>query len=157
MNQTHPERGRLPLRLAGAERPDGSPTRRNFRRDGILLLILTFGIYSWFRGVEPNPPGLEGMIFLHFLDLDRAWAWQIPLRNGICSIGFIMNRADYRKAGMDTEDFVDSLIQRNRTFHHFMRNARRIRPWTLVKIWTSSRGPSSLSSCPVISSLVPAE
>ena len=30
-----------------------------------------FGIYSWFRGVEPNPPGYEGFLFLHFLGLDR--------------------------------------------------------------------------------------
>jgi FADH2 O2-dependent halogenase len=88
-----------------------------------------FGVFSWFKGVEPNPPGMEGMIFLHFLGLERAWGWQIPLRNSICSIGFVTDKADYRKAGMDTEDFVASLINRNPTFRHFMRNAERIRPW----------------------------
>jgi hypothetical protein len=40
-----------------------------------------FGIYSWFKGVEPNPPGYEGFLFLHFLGLERCWAWQIPMRN----------------------------------------------------------------------------
>jgi FADH2 O2-dependent halogenase len=30
---------------------------------------------------------------------------------------------------MDTEEFVDSLIQRNANFRHFLRNAVRIRPW----------------------------
>ena len=46
-----------------------------------------FGIYSWFKGVKPNPPGYEGFLFLHFLGLERAWAWQIPLRNGVCVRG----------------------------------------------------------------------
>src|SRR5205823_282411 len=46
-----------------------------------------FGIYSWFRGVEPNPEGYEGFLFLHFLGLERAWAWQIPMRYGVCSVG----------------------------------------------------------------------
>jgi FADH2 O2-dependent halogenase len=88
-----------------------------------------FGLFSWYRGVEPNPPGTEGMIFLHFLGLERAWAWQIPLRSGICSVGFVTDKADFKKTGMDTDDYAGSLIKRNRTLRHNMRNAQRIRPW----------------------------
>jgi len=88
-----------------------------------------FGIYSWFKGVEPNPPGTEGMLFLHFLAMERAWAWQIPLRNGVWSIGIVTDKADFKKAGMDTEGFVTSLIQRNKSFQFYLRNAVRIRPW----------------------------
>ena len=60
-------------------------------------LFNQFAIYSWFEGVEPNPPGTEGMLFLHFLCMERAWAWQIPLRNGLTCLNSpgTINR-DYR-------------------------------------------------------------
>src|SRR5262245_29827793 len=69
------------------------------------------------------------MLFLHFLAMERAWAWQIPLRNGIWSIGIVTDKADFKKSGMDTEHFVMSLVQRSKSFQHYMRNAVRIRPW----------------------------
>lgn len=88
-----------------------------------------FGIYSWFRGVEPNPPGYEGFLFLHFLGLERAWAWQIPMRDGVCSVGVVTDKADFTKSGRSHEEFFDSLIERNRSLKHTMRNAERIRQW----------------------------
>lgn len=90
-----------------------------------------FGIYSWFKGVEPNPPGYEGFLFLHFLGLERAWAWQIPLRNGICSVGVVTDKADFKASGRNHEEFFESLVRRSRTFSHNLRGAERIRPWWL--------------------------
>ena len=90
-----------------------------------------FGIYSWFRGVEPNPSGYEGFLFLHFLGLERAWAWQIPMRNGVCSVGVVTDKADFEASGRTREDFFESLLGRNRNLAHNMRNAERIRPWWL--------------------------
>ncbi|MGH2699631.1 MAG: NAD(P)/FAD-dependent oxidoreductase [Actinomycetota bacterium] len=92
-------------------------------------LFNQFGIYSWFKGVEPNPPGYEGFLFLHFLGLERAWAWQIPMRNGVCSVGVVTDKADFKKSGRSHEEFFESLIERNRSLRHFMRNAERVRPW----------------------------
>ena len=88
-----------------------------------------FGIYSWFKGIEPTPADTEGMLFLHFLAMERAWAWQIPLRNGVWSIGIVTDKADFKKSGMDTEQFVMSLVERSNSFKYYMRNAVRIRPW----------------------------
>jgi len=88
-----------------------------------------FGIYSWFKGVEPNPPGYEGFLFLHFLGLERCWAWQIPMRNGICSVGVVTDKADFKKSGRTEEEFFDSLVRHSRPMSHNMRNAERIRPW----------------------------
>jgi 1H-pyrrole-2-carbonyl-[peptidyl-carrier protein] chlorinase len=88
-----------------------------------------FGIYSWFRGVEPNPPGFEGFLFLHFLGLERCWAWQIPMRDGVCSVGVVTDKADFQKSGRSHEAFFESLVRRNRSLEHNMRNAERIRPW----------------------------
>lgn len=88
-----------------------------------------FCIFSWFTGVQPNPPGYEGMLFLHFLDLERSWAWQIPMRNGITSVGVVTDKRDFQKSGRTGEEFFESLVGLNRSLEHYMRHAERIRPW----------------------------
>jgi FADH2 O2-dependent halogenase len=88
-----------------------------------------FAIYSWFRGVEPNPPGFDGFLFLHFLDLERSWAWQIPMRNGVTSVGVVTDKKDFQKSGKSGEEFFESLMKKNRSLTHIMRHAERIRPW----------------------------
>jgi flavin-dependent dehydrogenase len=88
-----------------------------------------YSIWSWFRNVAPHPPGHEGMVFFHFLGLERAWAWHIPLRNGVSSIGVVTDKTDFQKSGKSPDEFFDSLVARNRTFVHVMRGAERIRPW----------------------------
>jgi 1H-pyrrole-2-carbonyl-[peptidyl-carrier protein] chlorinase len=88
-----------------------------------------FCIYSWFKNVEPNPPGYEGMLFLHFLDLERCWAWAIPLRNGVTSVGVVTDKQDFQKSGRSHEDFFNSLIGLNRNLKWSMRDAERVRPW----------------------------
>src|SRR5262249_14880292 len=90
-----------------------------------------FGIYSWFKGVEPNPPEYEGFLFLHFLGLERAWAWQIPLRNGVFSVGVVTDKNDFKASGQNHDAFFESLVGRSRTFSHNLRGAERIRPWYL--------------------------
>jgi 1H-pyrrole-2-carbonyl-[peptidyl-carrier protein] chlorinase len=88
-----------------------------------------FSIYSWFRDVEPSPPGFEGFLFLHFLGLQRAWAWQIPLRWGTWSVGVVTERSDFTASGRPREEFFSALVSRNRNLTHRMRRARRVRPW----------------------------
>jgi FADH2 O2-dependent halogenase len=88
-------------------------------------------MYSWFKGVAPNPPGYEGFLFLHFLGLERAWAWQIPLRDGICSIGVVTHRSDFKRAEQNPDEFFASLVQRSVSFAHVMQGAERVRPWWL--------------------------
>jgi 1H-pyrrole-2-carbonyl-[peptidyl-carrier protein] chlorinase len=88
-----------------------------------------FGIYSWFRHVEPNPPDYDGFLVLHFLGLERCWAWQIPLRDCVWSVGVVTDKQDFQKSGRTNEEFFQSLVSRNRSFSYNMRNAHRIRPW----------------------------
>jgi FADH2 O2-dependent halogenase len=88
-----------------------------------------YAIYSWFRDVEPSPPEYEGFLFLHFVGLERAWGWQIPLRDGFWSVGVVTEKSDFQKTGKSHEEFFDSLVQRNRAFKHAMRNAVQVRPW----------------------------
>lgn len=87
------------------------------------------GMFSWFKGVDGGPAGTEGMLWLHFLGLEKGWAWQIPLRNGIWSIGIVTDKADFKKGSVSHDEFFADMLSRNRTFEYYMRNAQRIRPW----------------------------
>lgn len=95
-----------------------------------------YGIYSWFRGVAPAPEGFEGYLFLHFLGLERAWAWQIPLKNGVWSIGVVTEKADFQKSGRSHEEFFDDLMGRNRALGDAMEHAERVRPWYIEADYT---------------------
>ena len=88
-----------------------------------------FSLYAWFRGVAAPPPGYEGFLFLHFMGLEKGWAWEIPLRNGVWSVGVVAERDDFQGAGREQEAFFQGLVERNRNLRHRMRVARRIRPW----------------------------
>jgi FADH2 O2-dependent halogenase len=90
-----------------------------------------YAIYSWFRGVGEPPPDVRDFLFLHFLGLPRAWAWQIPMRGGITSVGVVTDKADFQASGRGHEEFFADLVPRNRTLDLAMRDAGRIRPWQI--------------------------
>lgn len=130
------------VRAVRAERQEDFPARIVVDASGRRCLLASqlglkkkdaafnqFAIYSWFAGVEPNPPGTTGMLFLHFLGLDRAWAWQIPLRDRLCSVGIVTEKSDWKNAGTSREEFVAELVARNLNLAHNLRNARRVQPW----------------------------
>jgi flavin-dependent dehydrogenase len=88
-----------------------------------------FCMYSWFRGVEAPPDKYLGYTLFYFLGLNKSWAWNIPLRNGITSMGVVVDKRDFQVSGRSEEDFFYSLVRRSRGFTHVMRKAERIRPW----------------------------
>jgi FADH2 O2-dependent halogenase len=90
-----------------------------------------FCIWSWFSGVGDPPPGHEGMVIFHFLGLERAWAWQIPIRDGATSVGIVTDKVDFTKSGRSHEEFFESLVARNKTFKHAMAGAERTRDWVI--------------------------
>ena len=95
-----------------------------------------FGIYSWFRGVEPPPAGFEGYLFLHFLGLERAWAWQIPMKDGVWSIGVVTEKGDFQKSGRTHVEFFEDLARNNRALWDAMEHAERVRPWYIEADYT---------------------
>ncbi|MBI4260520.1 MAG: tryptophan 7-halogenase [Actinobacteria bacterium] len=90
-----------------------------------------YSLFAWFEGLEPPPPGYEGYLFLHFLDLEQAWAWQIPLRNGVCSVGVVTDKSHFLENGQGMDEFFWGLVGMNRTLAHWMRGARQTRPWSV--------------------------
>jgi 1H-pyrrole-2-carbonyl-[peptidyl-carrier protein] chlorinase len=90
-----------------------------------------FSMWSWFRGLKERPPEHVGYVVFHFLDLERAWAWDIPMRNGVTSVGVVTDKADFNPSGRSHEEFFADLAGRNLTFRQVMSDARRIRPWVI--------------------------
>jgi FADH2 O2-dependent halogenase len=88
-----------------------------------------FAIYSWFSGVKELPKRLEGFTVFYFLGLEKGWSWHIPLRNGICSVGTVVDKSDFQKSGRSEGEFFRRLISRSRNFSDAMKDAEQIRPF----------------------------
>jgi flavin-dependent dehydrogenase len=88
-----------------------------------------FAVSSWFQGVKQPPERLSGFTLFYFLGLPKGWAWQIPLRNGVTSVGVVVEKRDFQKAGRSEEEFFYSLVRRSRNFTEAMQNAQPIRDW----------------------------
>src|SRR5439155_17016633 len=86
------------------------------------------GMYAWFHGVEPSVAGYDSYAFLHVLDHSQAWGWQIPLRDGVNSIGIVADCERFRGTDTSHDDLFRRMIEQNSTFSRVMAKARRIRP-----------------------------
>jgi FADH2 O2-dependent halogenase len=64
-----------------------------------------FAVHGWFEGVERGPADVADWIHLHVLPGTRAWAWQIPIREGVTSVGVVTGDADFPKAGESVAEF----------------------------------------------------
>jgi flavin-dependent dehydrogenase len=88
-----------------------------------------FCIYSWFRGVKPPPERLRGFGLFYFLGLPKGWGWHFQLRDDKWSMGVVVDKDDFARAGSSPGEFFNSMVRRNRTFAYAMQGAERIRPW----------------------------
>ncbi len=60
------------------------------RNDPVLR---QFAVHGWFEGVGRGPAEVADWIHLHVLPGPRAWAWQIPIREGVTSVGVVTGDA----------------------------------------------------------------
>jgi flavin-dependent dehydrogenase len=88
-----------------------------------------FCIYSWFRGVKRPTNHLYGWGLFYFIGMNQAWGWQFALRDGKESVGVVVDKEDFQKAGSDPDRFFKDMVARSRQFSHTMQDAERIRPY----------------------------
>src|SRR5438093_3942814 len=88
-----------------------------------------FCIYSWFKDVKRPPNYLYGWGLFYFIGMNQAWAWQFPLRDGKESVGIVVDKEDFQKAGSEPEEFFDTIVGRSHQFSYVMQDAERIRPY----------------------------
>ncbi|MGQ0669856.1 MAG: NAD(P)/FAD-dependent oxidoreductase [Actinomycetota bacterium] len=90
-----------------------------------------YAIYSWFRGVRPPTEDTGDFIHIHFLPVRRGWVWQIPLYEGIWSVGVVVEKDVFNKAGKDHEAFFNDLIGKSVNTRYAMKGAERIREFLI--------------------------
>jgi FADH2 O2-dependent halogenase len=88
-----------------------------------------FCIYSWFRNVKRPTNHLYGWGLFYFIGMNQAWGWQFALRDGKESVGVVVDKEDFQKAGGDPDRFFKEMVARSKQFSFTMENAERIRPY----------------------------
>lgn len=99
-------------------------------------------IYSWFRGVDALG-ARETYAVLHTLRPGREWAWQIPLRDDVTSIGVVLPCE--RLCGRDRDETLWAIIQQHAALSKALSSASRLAPWqttgdyaySLERMWGS--------------------
>jgi FADH2 O2-dependent halogenase len=64
-----------------------------------------FALHGWFEGVARGPAEVADWIHLHVLPGPRAWAWQIPIREGVTSVGVVTGDVGFPKTRDSASDF----------------------------------------------------
>lgn len=88
-----------------------------------------FAVYSWFKNVKPPTTDTHDFIHIHFLPVERGWVWQIPIYQGITSVGVVVEKAQFNKFGKDYETFFNELIGMGQNTQFIMSEAERVRPF----------------------------
>jgi FADH2 O2-dependent halogenase len=86
-----------------------------------------YAIYSWFSGVKPPTADTSSFIHIHFLPIDRGWVWQIPVYPDVTSVGVVVEKSEFVRAGKDHETFFHDLIGMSKNTRNAMSEASRIR------------------------------
>jgi ABC-type nitrate/sulfonate/bicarbonate transport system ATPase subunit/flavin-dependent dehydrogenase len=85
-----------------------------------------FAVHGWFENVERGPAETAEWIQLHVLPGLRAWAWQIPIREGVTSVGVVTGDADFPKAGESVEAFFARQVASSPALARSMLGAKRL-------------------------------
>jgi FADH2 O2-dependent halogenase len=85
-----------------------------------------FAVHGWFENVERGPAETADWIQLHVLPGLRAWAWQIPIREGVTSVGVVTGDADFPKAGESVEVFFARQVASSPALARSMLGAKRL-------------------------------
>ncbi len=86
-------------------------------------------IYSWFRNVKPPAEETWDYIHVHFLPIERGWVWQIPIYEGITSVGVVVEKEVFQQSGKDHGGFFDEVVQLSNNTKHILGQAERVRDW----------------------------
>lgn len=92
-----------------------------------------YAIHSWFdqydRKVFARKDTQRDYIFIHFLPISNTWIWQIPITEGITSIGVVTQKRNFAKSKQDRERFFWDAMGTRPMLRETLGKADRIRPF----------------------------
>lgn len=87
-----------------------------------------YALHTWFSGYDRGTGPEEGYIHIHFLPIANAWVWQIPIRDGVTSIGVVTQRKNFLGSKKDREDFFWSCLESREDLAERVRKADPMSP-----------------------------
>jgi len=86
-------------------------------------------VHAWFEGLDLGPAETADHIHVHFLPDRGSWVWQIPIRDGVTSVGLVTQKARLRGDGADPEAWFWAGVAPGGALLDRLRAARRLRPF----------------------------
>jgi FADH2 O2-dependent halogenase len=92
-----------------------------------------YALHTWFEGLDrlalaPDDRQAD-YIFIHFLPLENTWVWQIPITDTITSVGVVTQRARFREAAKDRDQFFWDAIDSRPELGRALRAAEQVKPF----------------------------
>ncbi len=88
-----------------------------------------YAVHAWFEGLDRGEGETADWIHIHFLPVERGWAWQIPITDTITSVGIVAEREVFRKANKDYEGYFYHYALSNPALAKALKPARRYNEW----------------------------
>jgi flavin-dependent dehydrogenase len=88
-----------------------------------------YAVYSWFTGVPPPRQDQWNYLHVHFLPVDRGWAWQIPISTEVTSIGVVVEKGEFQRRRLRHGAFFRELMGLSNHTRLAMEGAERVLPF----------------------------
>lgn len=85
-----------------------------------------FAVHAWFSDLYRGEEEVADDIHIHFLPVERGWAWQIPITEDITSIGVVAEKKVFKASKKDYEGWFKELIASAPDISEAMQNATRV-------------------------------
>lgn len=84
-----------------------------------------YAVHAWFENVYRGEETAD-YIHIHFLPVERGWAWQIPITKTITSMGIVAEREVFRQYNQAPEEYFKHYVASNKALEKAMANAVQI-------------------------------
>lgn len=88
-------------------------------------LFNQYAVHAWFENVDRGAASAEEFIHIYFLEVERGWAWQIPITDTITSMGVVADRAVFQGSSGSAQERFEELIGQNSNLVKAMAGAKR--------------------------------
>lgn len=88
-----------------------------------------FVVHAWFEHVDRGERMND--IHIHFLTVERGWAWQIPISERVTSIGVVAEKQVFQRSNRQYDEWFAELIKSAPDIEYAMREAIRINDFTV--------------------------
>ena len=88
-----------------------------------------YAVHTWFEGFDRGEGPAAENIHIHFLPLVNTWVWQIPIRDGVTSVGVVTQRKNFLGSKESREAFFWSAVRSREDLAARLERARQMRPF----------------------------